>query len=150
MNARDLAASWQLFHQASGLGAPIADERQYEEALAAAGELMEELAADETSPSARLVMGLVELLTERIQEYEARVRPWPDSTTPAQVLRFLMDQHGMKQSDLAEVGSQGVVSEILNGKRALNVRQIGQLAEIFRVSPATFFPATQREIATAH
>ncbi len=28
MNARDLAASWQLFHKASGLGAPIADERQ--------------------------------------------------------------------------------------------------------------------------
>jgi HTH-type transcriptional regulator/antitoxin HigA len=150
MNARDLAASWQLFHQASGLGAPIADERQYEEALTAVGELMEELAADETSPSARLVMGLVELLTERIQEYEARVHPWPDSATPAQVLRLLMDQHGMKQSDLADVGSQGVVSEILSGKRDLNVRQIGQLAKLFGVSPATFFPAVPHETAVAH
>ncbi|GGH64659.1 transcriptional regulator [Comamonas phosphati] len=150
MNARDLAASWQLFHQASGLGAPIVDERQYEDALTAVGELMEGLAADETSPSARQIAGLVELLTERIQEYEARVHPWPDNTTPAQVLRFLMDQHGMKQADLSNVGSQGVVSEILNGKRDLNVRQIGQLAEIFHVSPATFFPAAQREVAAAH
>ena len=146
MNARDLATSWQLFHQASGLGTPIANERQYEETLAAAGALMDELAADETSP----IAGLVELLADRIQEYEARMHPWPDSATPAQVLRFLMNERGMKQSDLTDIGSQGVVSEILNGKRDLNVRQIGRLAEIFQVSPATFFPASQRAMAAAH
>lgn len=145
MNARDLTASWRRFHETSGLGAPIADERQYEEALAAVGELMDELASDETGP----VAGLVELLAERIQDYEARTHPWPDSSTPAQVLRFLMDEHGMKQSDLAEVGSQGVVSEILRGKRELNVRQIGRLAEIFQVSPATFFPAPGRKTMAA-
>lgn len=146
MNARELAASWQLFHQASGLGTPIANERQYEEALAAVGELMDALAADETGPLA----GLVELLAERIQAYEARVHPWPDDATPAQVLRFLMDARGMKQSDLADIGSQGVVSEILSGKRDLNVRQIGRLADIFHVSPATFFHADQRGTAVAH
>lgn len=146
MNARDLAASWQLFHQASGLGAPIADERQYEEALAAVGELMDELAANEASP----LVGLVELLAERIQEYEARMHPWPGQATPAEVLRFLMDEHGMKQSDLADIGSQGVVSEILSGKRELNVRQIGRLAELFHVSPNTFFPAAHRAVAEAH
>ena len=70
MNARDLAASWQLFHQASGLGTPIANERQYREVLAAVDELMDELAADETSP----IAGLVELLAERIQAYEAENR----------------------------------------------------------------------------
>ncbi|MEO1801157.1 MAG: transcriptional regulator, partial [Cyanobacteria bacterium J06629_2] len=41
--------------------------------------------------------------------------------------------------DLSEIGSQGVVSEILSGKRKLNVRQIQLLAERFHVSPATFF-----------
>ncbi len=41
-------------------------------------------------------------------------------------------------SDLSEVGSQGVVSEILNGKRELNVRQIRILAEKFKVSSAVF------------
>jgi HTH-type transcriptional regulator/antitoxin HigA len=35
-----------------------------------------------------------------------------------------MEQHGLKQTDLREIGSQGVVSEILSGKRDLNVRQI--------------------------
>lgn len=143
MNARDLAASWQLFHQASGLGTPIASERQYEEALAAVGELMDELAVNEASP----IAGLVELLAERIQEYEARIHPWSDHATPAQVLRFLMDERRMKQSDLADIGSQGVVSEILSGKRELNVRQIGRLAEIFHVSPNTFFPVSHRKVA---
>ena len=46
--------------------------------------------------------------------------------------------HGLRQSDLPEVGSQGVVSEILSGKRALNLRQVQALAERFQVSPAVF------------
>jgi hypothetical protein len=52
--------------------------------------------------------------------------------------QFLMQQHGLKQGDLTEIGSQGVVSEILSGKRELNIRQIRALSERFRVSPATF------------
>jgi HTH-type transcriptional regulator/antitoxin HigA len=141
MNTRDLITQWHVFHAVSGLGAPILDEAHYAEALATAGELMEELAADEDSP----VAGLVELIGERIRDYEARVHPWPSNASPAQVLRFLMDAHRLKQADLADIGSQGVVSEILNGKRELNVRQIGRLAELFHVSPATFFPAVRTE-----
>ena len=49
-----------------------------------------------------------------------------------------MDQHELKQSDLPEIGSQGVVSEILTGKRELNVRQVRALAQRFSVSAATF------------
>lgn len=136
MNARDLSSSWQIFHRDFGLGAPIQDEAHYEELLAVTEELMDELSADENSP----VAGLVELLADRIREYEARAHPWPDTSTPAQVLRFLMDQNGLKQADLDEIGSQGVVSEILRGKRELNVRQIGELSKLFHVSPAAFFP----------
>ena len=53
-------------------------------------------------------------------------------------LRFLMEEHDLSQSDLPEVGSQGVVLEILGGKRALNVRQIRALSERLGVSPAVF------------
>ncbi|HSG17040.1 MAG TPA: hypothetical protein VLE70_12060 [Anaerolineae bacterium] len=49
-----------------------------------------------------------------------------------------MEEHGVRQADLPEVGSQGVVSEILSGKRELNVRQIRELARRFHVSPAVF------------
>jgi HTH-type transcriptional regulator/antitoxin HigA len=44
----------------------------------------------------------------------------------------------LTQAELPEVGSQGVVSEVLSGKRELNVRQIRALAQRFRVSPAVF------------
>jgi HTH-type transcriptional regulator/antitoxin HigA len=50
-----------------------------------------------------------------------------------------MNEHGLRQSDLPEIGSQGVVSEILSGKRELNTRQIRVLAARFSVSPAVFF-----------
>lgn len=57
----------------------------------------------------------------------------------ADALAYLMGEHGLTQSALPEVGYQGVVSEILHGKRKLNVRQIRVLAERFEVSPAVFF-----------
>jgi HTH-type transcriptional regulator/antitoxin HigA len=50
-----------------------------------------------------------------------------------------MAEHDLTQTDLPEVGSQGVVSEVLHGKRELNVRQIRALAERFHVSPSVFF-----------
>jgi len=49
-----------------------------------------------------------------------------------------MEEHQVVQSNLKEVGSQGVVSEVLNGKRDLNVRQIRALAKRFHVSPGAF------------
>jgi len=49
-----------------------------------------------------------------------------------------MDQHGLRREDLSETGSQGVVSEVLSGKRELNVRQVRLLSERFGVSAATF------------
>lgn len=57
-------------------------------------------------------------------------------------LKFLMEAHHLKQSDLQEMGSQGVVSEILTGKRQLNVRQIRLLAHKFQVDVSTFIDDT--------
>jgi HTH-type transcriptional regulator/antitoxin HigA len=50
-----------------------------------------------------------------------------------------MEEHGLKQSDLPEVGNQGVVSQILAGARELNVSQIIALAKRFKVSAGVFF-----------
>ena len=55
-----------------------------------------------------------------------------------ELLQFLMEEHQLTQSDLPEVGSQRVVSEILGGKRELNVRQIRALSRRFGVSPSVF------------
>ena len=58
--------------------------------------------------------------------------------SPREMLRFLMEENDLNQSYLPELGSQGVVSEILSGKRTLNVGQISRLAKRFNVSPAVF------------
>ena len=51
----------------------------------------------------------------------------------------LLTNTGLGQGDLKnEIGSQGVVSEILNGKRQLNLSHIKKLALRFGVKPATF------------
>ena len=69
--------------------------------------------------------------------YEEQHHPMPECSG-VDVLRFLMEEHGLTQSDLPEVGSQGVISDILRGKRDLNIRQIRVLAKRFQVSPGGF------------
>jgi HTH-type transcriptional regulator/antitoxin HigA len=82
----------------------------------------------------------IELLTLLIERYEEEHFAIPQAS-PVEVLRFLLEQHGLKQRDLAtELGGESVVSEVLSGKRKLNAAQIGQLSRRFHVSPAVFFP----------
>jgi HTH-type transcriptional regulator/antitoxin HigA len=129
MNMNDISAHWVALHEQLGLGAPVANKAQYERLLACVEALME--AYDDRAGNP--LGGLLLLLAERIREYEDRVRPWPDTATPASLLAFLMEQHGLRQSDLPEVGSQSVVSAVLSGKRDLNLRQIKALAARFHV-----------------
>jgi len=82
----------------------------------------------------------IELLTLLIERYEEEHYSVPKAS-PADVLRFLLDQHSLKQRDLAaELGGESVVSEVLSGKRKLNAAHIEQLSKRFHVSPAVFFP----------
>jgi HTH-type transcriptional regulator/antitoxin HigA len=95
--------------------------------------LLDEAQGEEKHPA----MGLVDIVGDLIEDYEAKQHPLPE-VTGVQALKFLMEQHGLKQSELTEIGSQGVVSEILTGKRELNIRQVRALSERFGVSAATF------------
>ena len=95
--------------------------------------LLGEAGGNESHP----IMGLVDIVGDLIEDYETEQHPVTE-TTGIEALKFLMEQHGLKQGDLEEIGSQGVVSEILTGKRELNVRQVRALSERFGVSTATF------------
>ncbi len=82
---------------------------------------------------------LAELLTVLIEDFEEKRYQLP-RTKPLDVLRFLMDQHGLKQKDLVDVfGTPSIVSEVLSGKRDLNKDHIKRLSERFHVSPELFF-----------
>ena len=61
-----------------------------------------------------------------------------EDATPVDVIKFLMKEHGLTQSQLPEIGSQGVVSEILSGARKLNIRQIKALSERFSIPVECF------------
>jgi HTH-type transcriptional regulator / antitoxin HigA len=134
MNMQDVAAHWVALHEALGLGAPIAGEAEYERALAEVDQMVEATDGQEAHP----LWGLIAVAGDRIRAYEARVHPWPDASSPATVLASLMQEHGLRQSELPEVGSQGVVSEVLAGKRQLNARQVAAVAKRFAV-PADVF-----------
>ena len=81
----------------------------------------------------------IELLTLLIERYETERYPVPDAD-PIDVLRFLLDQNGLSQRDIAEeLGSESTVSLILSGRRLLNRDHITRLSQRFHVSPAVFF-----------
>ena len=108
-------------------------EQQYNKAVKWLDKLIDEVSEKE-DPS---IESLIDTLGTLIKDYEDRNVPEPEGD-PLGSLKYLMEEHNLKQSDLKELGSQGVVSEILNGKRQLNIRQIKTLSERFNVSPAVF------------
>ncbi len=111
----------------------IRSEREYDLAVKRLNELLDEIGTNERHP----LYGLLDTLGTLIHIYEEQHHSMPEASG-ADMLRFFMEEHGLAQSELPEVGSQGVVSEILNGKRELNVRQVRALARRFHVSPAVF------------
>ncbi|HRH45292.1 MAG TPA: hypothetical protein PKY82_26875, partial [Pyrinomonadaceae bacterium] len=81
---------------------------------------------------------LLQLLTKLIEDYEDEHFPIEDAQ-PHEVLKFLMEQQDLKQSDLLDVfGSSGIASEVVNGKRSISKTQAKKLAERFKVSVELF------------
>lgn len=96
--------------------------------------LLDEVGTDESHP----LYGLLDTLGTLVHVYEEDHHPI-STARGAEKLQFFMQEHDLTQGDLPEVGLQGVISEILSGKRDLNVRQIRALSDRFHVSPAVFF-----------
>ena len=111
----------------------IRSREDHERSIRALNELLDGGGLDEGSP----LSALVETLGELIESYERAELAQP-MATGIDALRFLMEQHALRQSDLPELGSQGVVSEILSGRRALTTRHIAALRERFGVSADVF------------
>jgi HTH-type transcriptional regulator/antitoxin HigA len=109
------------------------DKKHYNQLVRALDELIDEIGENEKHPLFRLM----ETIGSLIEIYEYENIP-PVKGNPVEIIKMLMIEHNLTQKDLSELGSQGVVSEILNGKRILNTRQIKLLSERFNVSPIVF------------
>lgn len=81
---------------------------------------------------------LLRLIASYVEAYENKHYP-SNEVSSVEMLRFLMDEHGLGQNDLPEVGSQSLVSKILSGERQLTLEHIRNLSKRFHVSPAVFF-----------
>jgi HTH-type transcriptional regulator / antitoxin HigA len=109
----------------------IETETENEEAIA----LAESLENLQRSPEED---ALLELLVILIEKFEESHYPLPSMKSNGMLLH-LMEAKGMKQEELVGViGSRGVVSEIVNGKRSISKAQAKILGELFHVSPSLF------------
>jgi HTH-type transcriptional regulator/antitoxin HigA len=97
--------------------------------------LLELIRKTERSPEETAILKLIATLIKKFDEKTEA----PEAASPQDVLLHLMEENGIRQVDLVgKVGSKGVISEIVHGKRAISKSQAKILAEIFQVSPAVF------------
>ena len=129
MLTTDLKSHWPIIRPLL----TIRNEREYDRAVKLLSELLDEIGTNERHP----LYSFMDTLGTLIEAYEEEHYPAPASSG-VDMLRYLMEEYGLAQSELREIGSQGVVSEVLNGKRELNIRQVRALAKRFHVSPAVF------------
>lgn len=134
-NPAAIAPAWAAFQGTLPIKfATIQNETEYDRAVAFMNGLLDVVGDDEQHELA----DLLDLVGQLVEDYDHTHHAIPDAA-PHEVLRFLLDQHQLKQGDLAkEIGGQSVVSDILNGKRGINARQAKALASRFGVSVEVF------------
>ncbi len=132
IDLKAVSQDWARLRESSHLG-PIRTEEDYEKRVILLNTLLDTVGDDEHHPLA----GLLELVGDLVQSYDS-THYEIESAKPSELLRYLMDEHGLRQTDLSDIGSQGVVSELLSGKRVINARQAKLLGMRFKVSPAVF------------
>lgn len=111
---------------------PITTEAENESAIALAEALehKDNLTQEEAT--------LLELLYVLIEQFENDNYPITESS-PLAILRHLMEENQIKQEELIGViGSRGVVSEVVNGKRGISKNQAKTLAQFFHVDVSLF------------
>ena len=111
----------------------INNEEEYDKAIERLNKLLDEVGNDEHHP----LYELLDTLGAVIHACEEIHHPIPESSG-SEMLKFFMEEHGLAESDLPELGSGSVVSEFLAGKRELGASAIRFLAQRFHVSPAVF------------
>lgn len=108
-------------------------EGDYERAMSLIDTLLDVVGDDENHPLA----DVLDYLSVQVQAYEDAHVAIPEAA-PGEVLRFLMDQHGLRQSDLTDCAPQSRISDILAGRRDISKEIAKKLARRFHVSTDLF------------
>lgn len=110
----------------------IKSEADYEQRLEYVETLM-----DRVNGGDDLALPLLDYVSKVIEAYEDSHYAVEDST-PARMLAYYMEHNGHKQKDLADIATQSVISEILNGKRVPTPEQVKKLAVKYHTNPVVF------------
>jgi len=80
------------------------------------------------------------VLANLLADYEERYDPTPDTATGLDVLRMFVEEHKLKQAELAELlgVGQSAVSMILNGERPITAEHARRLGKRFKLDPGAF------------
>jgi HTH-type transcriptional regulator/antitoxin HigA len=135
MSANEMKQVMQEYRRLRAI-APLGQlrsKKEYERAVKLLDAILDEIGDDERNPMAELA-DAIGVFVERYENEHVSLA----AGNPSEVLKLLMSEHGLRQTDLPEIDTQGVVSELLAGKRDLNTRQIRKLANRFGVSAAVF------------
>jgi HTH-type transcriptional regulator/antitoxin HigA len=116
---------------------PLRTEADYLRAL----EVLDRLAPCEERSLSSDERDYIQTLALLVEEYERKhASVLSTDVDPVEVLKHLMEENDMTTSDLGRLlGSKGIASEILNGKRALSKSHMTTLADRFHVDVGLFF-----------
>ena len=124
--------AWMPFKAVVGVTAVRTDD-DYAQVRATIDVLVDEIGEDENHPLA----DVLDYLADQVKAYEDEHFTIPEAE-PRGVLRFLMEQHGLKQEDLTDCAPQSRISDILNGKRSISKDIAKRLARRFNVRADLF------------
>ncbi len=111
---------------------PIKDDVDLQER----SELLDEL-MDLATGYEDIVMLFVNQIASKIEEYE-NIHFKPIKIPSHEVLKNFMRIKNVKQKDLSHIVTQSVISEIINGHRTMNLKQVKAFAEYFNVPSSMF------------
>lgn len=132
VNPQAILKAWMPFKEVIGVTS-VHTEADYARAMATIDVLLNAIGDAEEHP----LGDVLDYLAEQVRAYEQQHFAIP-AAAPRDVLRFLMDQHGLKQDDLADCAPQGRISEILSGARDISKAQAKRFAQRFRVHADVF------------
>lgn len=132
LHIKTLQETWTAFDRVAHLR-PIRSEEEYDRTVALMNDLLDFVGDQEQHG----LSGLLDLVSELVEDYDASHYPIA-AFEPREVLRYLFEVRGLKQSDLADIVPQSNLSAILAGKRKISANLAGKLARYFNVSPAVF------------
>lgn len=127
-----IIAAWTAFEKAAQVR-PIRNDADYGRMVALLDQLLDRVGDDGRHPLASLLAIVGELIADYDRDHFAI-----PASEPREALRFLLEQHGLRQSDLSDIVAQPNLSAILNGHREISREVAKRLAERFGVGVDVF------------